>query len=113
MTVADGEGAFERGVIVTQDATSSVNAKRARRPRAFAPSRMHRITSGRRDDDDQDDYRADQNVGPFPRGDAGGLQLIQVLRKLMQVLIGELRQFLIHLLLRESTRREDFRDLRV
>src|SRR5713101_7539194 len=58
------------------------------------------------DDQDQSGQSADSDPDPFLLRQAGGLQLIQVLRELMQVLIGELRQALIRRSLRRHWSRK-------
>jgi len=112
MTVAVCEGAFDRGVIVMHDVRRSEQPKRARRHEdALARSRMNPGTSARGDDDDQDGHGADQNPEPLLIGESGSLQLIQVLRELMQILIGKLRHLLVDLFLSEAPGSEGLRHL--
>ena len=59
------------------------------------------------DHDDQRGNRADGNPPPLLAGQPCSLQLIEVLRQLMQILLIQLGQALIDLLLRESARSED------
>ena len=107
ITVADEEGLFERGVIVTHDARRS-----SARPAKAGPTLLrHRSTSGRGHNDDQHHDRADQDIRPFPRGESRSLQLIQVLRELTQILGRKLRDALIDLLLREAAGGQRLRDL--
>ena len=57
------------------------------------------------DDEDQRRERADADPDPLLLGQAGRLELIEVLRELVKILRRELRQLLVHLLLREAGRR--------
>src|SRR5438105_4915544 len=104
MTTADGDGAFERGVNAMQEPRRRGNRKRARhRSGTLALGTVMRFTLfGYSDHDDQSGDRADENPQPLLLGQAGSLQLIQILRELMQILLIELRQTLVHLLLREA-----------
>src|SRR6185436_17266179 len=67
--------------------------------------------SAESDDEDQRGQGADADPDPFLLGQAGSLQLVEILRQLMQILGVELRQFLVDLLLRESVVRKDLRHL--
>src|ERR1051326_4916550 len=64
-----------------------------------------------RDDEDQRGHRADPDPDPLLLGHAGRLELLEVLRQLMQILRRHLREPLIDLLSRESVRGEHGRDL--
>ena len=90
-TVAEEEGAFDRGVMVMHAVSSSGNAKKARRRcDALARFRMQNDTLGSGDNDDQYGKGANADPDPLLLGDSSGLQLIQILRELVQVLIREL-----------------------
>lgn len=87
MTVAVCEGALDRGVIVMHDARRSEQPKRARRHEdALAHSRTNRDTLACCDNDDQNGKCANADPDPLLLGNSGSLQLIQVLRELMQIL---------------------------
>ena len=108
MTVAVGEVAFERGVIVMHENKGRRQKAESRRAKGgslfktLLPSAFRLLpfkTSGCSNNDDQHGHRADQNPDPFLAGEAGGIQLIQVLRELMQILIRKLRDLLVDLFL--------------
>jgi len=58
-------------------------------------------------DQDQDGRRANQDPGPFHLRQAGALQLVQILRELMQILIRKLGEPIVDLLLAEAVGSED------
>src|SRR6266550_2403973 len=106
-TVAAGEACFDRGVSVTHEARRG-SRKRARRHRgALARSENSGSTSAQCNRQDDRRERADADPHPLLVCEAGRLHLIQVLRKLMQILTRELRNTLVHLLLREAMSSED------
>jgi len=85
-TVAEGEACFDRGVRVTHDARSG-SRKRARRQRgalARSESSDNTLADGNRQDDRCS--RTDADPHPLLVCQAGRLELVQVLRELMQIL---------------------------
>src|SRR5688572_18306692 len=68
---------------------------------------------GQSDDQDQRGERADADPDPFLTGQAGRLELLEVLGELMQILRRHFREPLLDLLLREAVRTEHGRDLLV
>src|SRR5437868_2225481 len=87
MTMALFEGADERGVMVMHDAKRR-GKKRARRRSALALENVIRCTQlAYSDHDDQRGNRANRNPQPLLARQSGGLELIQVLRELMQILL--------------------------
>jgi hypothetical protein len=65
------------------------------------------------DDENESGNGADPDPDPFLLGQSGSLNLIQILRELVQVLIRKLGQTLVHLFLRETMRGQHLRDLRI
>src|SRR5947199_70736 len=71
-------------------------------PCAHSPFRSKAATSTEGDDENQNRDRADGDPQPFLVRQSGSLNLVQVLRELMKIPLGELGQTLIDFLLRES-----------
>src|SRR5262249_4993799 len=65
-----------------------------------------RTTSIEGDDQDDDGDRGDGDPRPLLLGQTGRLELIEVLRQLVQILRRELRDLVVDLLLRQAVRRQ-------